>query len=82
LNAPRGLNDPVCCKNSSFNVRMASDVKTPGSRSSTGVRRTNGAMRCTAFSTSKRVTSSGWSPGDMRLMRVSNHVRRADGGSV
>jgi hypothetical protein len=39
LNAPRGLNDPVCCNSSSFNVILASDAKAPASMSNTGVRR-------------------------------------------
>ena len=40
LNAPRGLNEPVCCVSSSFNVTRASSPNAPGPSSSTGVRRT------------------------------------------
>src|SRR4029453_4800549 len=45
LNAPRGLNEPVCCMSSSFKVTRQERSKTPGSSSSTGVRRTYGSIR-------------------------------------
>ena len=40
LNAPRVLNEPVCCISSSFSVTRQGSPNAPGSSSSTGVRRT------------------------------------------
>src|SRR5688572_7988250 len=46
LNAPRALNDPACCRNSSLKTRRTSgSPKSAPSTSRTGVRRTNLAMR-------------------------------------
>ena len=86
LNAPLGLKEPVCWSSSSFSVRRPPTPNAPASRSIVGVRRICGSIRWLAVSTSKRVTSSGWSPGDKVLTPVSNHVDGAGsrqlGGAV
>ena len=76
LNAPRGLNDPVTCSSSSFRIERGLDAE--GARpatSSTGVRRTCGAMRSNAASIwcgtgstrypSSRCCHSGSAPGSV-----------------
>ena len=48
LNAPRGLNDPVCCSSSSFSVSGVSIPNDPAPVSTTGVVRTCPRMRSRA----------------------------------
>ena len=64
LNAPRGLNDPVCWSSSSLRTSRPGAPNAFRSSSAVGVRRTHVPSRSLAFSTSNRVTSSGCSPGD------------------
>src|SRR5690606_12215399 len=53
LNAPRALNDPVCCVSSSFSHIRAAGASGAGSTSSSGVLRTRPAMRAAAAATSE-----------------------------
>jgi 5-carboxymethyl-2-hydroxymuconic-semialdehyde dehydrogenase len=70
LNAPRGLNEPVCWVSSSLSVRRPGRPSAPSPSQSTGVRRTYPAIRSRAASTSARPISS--------TSRPSNHRDRLD----
>ena len=70
LNAPRGLNDPVCCSCSSLRMIRAEVPSAPGSTCTTGVERTYPLVRSYAYSTSAGTT------GTARTL----DVRQAGGG--
>ena len=53
-NAPRPLNEPLTCSDSSFNASGAVTPSEPAASSMTGVRRTCGRIRPQAASTSVR----------------------------
>ncbi len=74
LNAPRGLNDPVCCKSSSLATTEAPRTS-PSSR--TGVRRIRPAIRSAAARTSSGPTVMGSHPTTAIDSSADERIRRA-----
>ena len=68
LNAPRGLNEPVCWSSSSFSVIAPVEPERSGSRSSTGVSRTRPSIRAAAASISARPIGSVVGAGQLLMI--------------